>query len=571
MRGKKICKSLEGDVVLSYSVKERFFSDLKEFVDISEDINKIKNLKEFTIVIKFRSNINSGDKTLFSILNSTENSSELALSLSDGRFNFYIRENHNLLCHIKSAKKYGDNSWHIVIMSLGDWGIKLYVDGNEVGYLKSPINFSMITELNSMNIGRALDNKGEGIRHFHGDIDYLDLYDRCLSREEVKELSKQEVKIGYDIPFIDLSKDKDRQVLVDKEEGVYLGHPSTVLMDDKKTMYVVYPKGHGVGPIVLKKSEDSGLTWSERLETPVSWNNSEETPVIYKIKKPNGISRIEMISGVPRGGEKGFRTSYSDDCGKTWSEFKHYFPTGKYGGIVAHASLTRLKNKKGDMDNKWLGIFHDLNYNNWKTYLSFDESGEEVWTEPVRLLEEHNLIEKTAQLCEIEVLRSPDGNQLALIARSQGKKNNSMIAFSNDEGETWTEPLELQGALMGERHKVTYDPISGRLLITFREIIRDPKKTGDKNDWVAGHWVAWVGTYDDLVHNREGQYRIRLMEDFTPTEKSGDCGYAGNEVLDDGTFVLTSYGYWEKDYNKPYIKSLRVTLKEIDEIVREMV
>ena len=325
MRGKKICKSLEGDGVLSYSVKERFFSDLKEFVDISEDINKIKNLKEFTIVIKFRSNINSGDKTLFSILNSTKNSSELVLRLSDGKLNLYIRENHNLLCHIKSAKKYGDNSWHIVIMFLGDWGIKLYVDGNEVGYLKSPINLSMITELNSMNIGRALDNKGEGIRHFHGDIDYLDLYDRCLSREEVKELSKQEVKIGYDIPFIDLSKDKDRQVLVDKEEGVYLGHPSTVLMDDKKTMYIVYPKGHGVGPIVLKKSEDSGLTWSERLETPVSWNNSEETPIIYKIKKPNGISRIEMISGMPRGGEKGFRTSYSDDCGKTWSEFKHFF------------------------------------------------------------------------------------------------------------------------------------------------------------------------------------------------------------------------------------------------------
>ena len=114
---------------------------------------------------------------------------------------------------------------------------------------------------------------------------------------------------------------------------------------------------------------------------------------------------------------------------------------------------------------------------------------------------------------------------------------------------------------MGERHKATYDPISGRLLITFREIIRDPKKTGDKNDW-----VAWVGTYDDLVHNREGQYRIRLMEDFTHSVKSGDCGYAGNEVLDDGTFVLTSYGYWEEDYNKPYIKSLRLNLNEIDKI-----
>ena len=113
MRGKKICKSLEGDRVLSYSIKERFLSDLKEFVNISEDINKFKDLKEFTIVIKFRSNVNSGAKTLFSISDSRGNSSELALSLTGGKLNLYIRENHNLLCHIKSAKKYGDNSWHI--------------------------------------------------------------------------------------------------------------------------------------------------------------------------------------------------------------------------------------------------------------------------------------------------------------------------------------------------------------------------------------------------------------------------------------------------------------------------
>ena len=41
-----------------------------------------------------------------------------------------------------------------------------------------------------------------------------------------------------------------------------------------------------------------------RLETPVSWNNSEETPVIQKIKKPDGTSRIEMISGIPRSEKK---------------------------------------------------------------------------------------------------------------------------------------------------------------------------------------------------------------------------------------------------------------------------
>ncbi|EGT3616071.1 DUF4091 domain-containing protein [Clostridium perfringens] len=555
------------DYILSYSVKENFSSSEKEYVDISEDIDKVENLKEMTVVVRFKTSSNSGAKTLFSVSDSKDHSSELALTLTDGKLNAHIRENDNFLCNIKSTEQYGDNSWHIGVMSLGDSGVKIYVDGDEVASSERPINVDMVTELNSMNIGRNLDNKSEGEWYFEGDIDYLDIYDKCLSLEEVKTLSKQEVKIGYDLPFVDLSKDEDRQVLVDKEEGVYLGHPSTVLMDDKETIYAVYPKGHGVGPVVLKKSEDAGLTWSDRLETPVSWNDSEETPVIYKIKKPDGTTRIQMISGVPRSPEGGFRTAYSDDDGETWSEFEHHFPTGKYAGIVAHASLTQLKNEEGNDDNRWMGIFHDFSYNNWKTYLSFDENGEEVWTEPVRLLEEHNSIEKAAQLCEIEVLRSPDGNQLALIARSQAKKHNSMIAFSNDEGETWTEPVELQGALMGERHQATYDPVSGRLLITFREIIRDPNGTGNNNDWVAGDWVAWVGTYDDLVHNREGQYRVRLMEDFTPSVKSGDCGYAGNEVLDDGTFILTSYGYWEENYKNPYIKSLRLTLDEIDEIV----
>lgn len=557
--------------ILSYSVKENFLSSEKEYVDISEDISKVESLKEMAVVVKFKTSSNSGARTLFSVSDSKDHSSELALTLTDGKLNAHIREDDNFLCNIKSTEQYGDNSWHIGVMTLGDSGVKIYVDGNEVASSQRPVNVSMVTELNSMNIGRNLDSNSSGEWYFEGDIDYLDIYDKYLNLEEVKKLSKQDVKIGYDIPFVDLSKDIERQVLVDKEENVYLGHPSTVLMDDEETMYAVYPKGHGVGPVVLKKSEDAGLTWSDRLETPVSWNESEETPIIYKIKKPDGTTRIQMISGVPRSAEGGFRTAYSDDEGVTWSEFEHQFPTGKYAAIVAHASLTQLKGENGELDNKWMGIFHDFSYNNWKTYLSFDENGEEVWTEPVRLLEEHNSIEKAAQLCEIEVLRSPDGNQLALIARSQAKRHNSMIAFSNDEGETWTEPVELQGALMGERHQATYDPISGRLLITFREIIRNPNETGNNNDWVAGDWVAWVGTYDDLVHNREGQYRIRLMEDFTPSVKSGDCGYAGNEVLNDGTYVLTSYGYWEEDYNKPYIKSLRLTLDEIDEIVENRV
>ena len=50
------------------------------------------------------------------------------------------------------------------------------------------------------------------------------------------------------------------------------------------------------------------------------------------------------------------------------------------------------------------------------------------------------------------------------------------------------------GSLAGERHKIAYDPISGRLLVTFREINYDlngNNRFDGGNDWNAGDWVAW--------------------------------------------------------------------------------
>jgi hypothetical protein len=64
---------------------------------------------------------------------------------------------------------------------------------------------------------------------------------------------------GYSIPLIDLAGETYRQIIVDKEPGQYLGHPTTVLLEDNKTIIAVYPKGHGRGAIVMKKSTDGGF------------------------------------------------------------------------------------------------------------------------------------------------------------------------------------------------------------------------------------------------------------------------------------------------------------------------
>ena len=211
-----------------------------------------------------------------------------------------------------------------------------------------------------------------------------------------------------------------------------------------------------------------------------------------------------------------------------------------------------------------MGFFHDSDFYNYKTILTFDQEGNMQWSTPEKYLAPHRDIEKKAQMCEIEVIRSDkgQGDELCLIARSQSKKINSMVAFSSDEGKTWSRPKEAPAALNGERHKADYTS-DGRLFITFRSIERgqkareNVKTVTDKNrGWISEGLVAWVGAYDDLKNGTEGDYRIKLAHiyDDTQTEPeyyaNADTGYCGNVVLSDDTIVTSSYGKY-----RPYEKT----------------
>jgi len=58
---------------------------------------------------------------------------------------------------------------------------------------------------------------------------------------------KSRLAPGYTIPTVDISGEKQRQVIVDREPGQYLGHPTTVLLEDGRTMLIVYPRGMAAG------------------------------------------------------------------------------------------------------------------------------------------------------------------------------------------------------------------------------------------------------------------------------------------------------------------------------------
>jgi len=355
--------------------------------------------------------------------------------------------------------------------------------------------------------------------------------------------SSSAVDRGYSIPTIDLAHETFRQIIVDKEPGQYLGHPTTVLLEDGKTILIVFPKGHGKGSIVMKKSTDGGLSWSERLPVPENWATSKETPTIHRVVDATGLKRLILFSGLYP-----IRMAMSENDGKTWTPLRSI---GDFGGIVAMSSVERLDN--GD----YMALFHDDGrfFHNtgervaFKVYKTISHDCGLTWDEPVNIAQHAQ-----AHLCEPGLIRSPNGGQLAVLLRENSRQYNSFVIFSEDEGRTWSQPRELPGSLTGDRHVGKYAP-DGRLFITFRDQTHESPTKGD--------WVAWVGVYDDIVNGEEGQYRIRIMDN---THKA-DCAYPGLELLPDGTFVTTTYGHWDKD-EAPYIVTVRLTLDEIDEKAR---
>src|SRR5699024_3023156 len=156
--------------------------------------------------------------------------------------------------------------------------------------------------------------------------------------------------------------------------------------------------------------------------------------------------------------------------------------------IVAMASLIQLKDENGNDIQKWMGVYHNYGFENYKTYLTFDEDGKEQWSEPEPYLKDYRDIEASYQISEVGLFRSPDGKRIVALGRSQSHMHKSTMFYSDDEGETWSEPEDMQGALQGERHKAIYDPISERLLVTFREITLDYNNNGviENDDWMAG-------------------------------------------------------------------------------------
>lgn len=369
----------------------------------------------------------------------------------------------------------------------------------------------------------------------------------------------------------------------------YVAHPDSVLLDNGDII-TAFSLGHGKGGTAMRISHDKGLSW-EVMDLPDSFANNQETPTIYKLNFTDGSQKLVLISGRPswptegnlgEGWDASVSTSLDEDgkCnGLKWSEMENFYGPNavreeykreagaeKYDAVVAMSALVQLK-ENGEFVDKWMGLYHDdRTFTVYKTILTFNEEGQMEWSEPVRLLGQNGewreyeeakslfgLIVSGNGFCETEIIRSPDGNELAALFRVNAKSNYSYVTFSTDEGETWSEPQTMSQELTGERHKAEYDPVTGKLVITMRNITYTEVPDGKpSSSWVSRGWVAWIGDYEDLKRGADG--KGDMLVKLANTYNSGvseitefcnaDTGYAGLVVYPDGTFVTTGYGYF---------------------------
>ncbi|MBM3858617.1 MAG: exo-alpha-sialidase [Verrucomicrobia bacterium] len=360
------------------------------------------------------------------------------------------------------------------------------------------------------------------------------------------------------MPTVDISGETNRHIIIAQgTEKLYQGHPSTVLMPDGKTMFCVWTLNHGWGEPFIRRSDDAGRTWLD-VAVPASWNpwckathrpgssrggsGRGWLPVIHYLKDPQGKGRLVIFD---RGENNRLIQSVSEDEGKTWTPMR---PNGLCG---IEPSMNIIPTRDGKRLLMW--------NTDWTPGVFQAESpdGGLTWANERDVIDTSGVPGVT--MIEPGVIRSPDGVQLLMFIRDfKGGAYNSLYSVSNDDGATWSKPKRLTAGLTGDRHAPLYAP-DGRLIVAMRDTLRNGTTP------TLGHFIAWVGRYEDVAQGRDGQYRVKLLH----SHAGKDCAYPSLQLLPDGTVVATTYIKYADGPAHQSVVSTRFTIEELDAMLKE--
>jgi hypothetical protein len=337
---------------------------------------------------------------------------------------------------------------------------------------------------------------------------------------------------------LDFSAQRERHTVISAgSDTLYNGHVHTLRLPGTNTIYAVWTLGHGGTVYFLKRSLDNGKTWSENLPTPGNWSRTYNCPTLHWLKAPDGRARLFVFAGA-----RAMFQSFSEDGGYTWTPMQ----TNGLTCIVSPMSI--LEAGSGKLMMWYHRGFNDSDLTPLTLWQAESIDGGLTWRNQKKLLERVG-----NDLCEPAVIRSPDGRRLLMFIRENQRYLNSLYMISDDEGQSWSRPLELPGDLTGDRHVARY-AADGRLLVAFRDV----SVTGVNS---YGNLTLWVGDFDDIVGGTKGAYRVKIFHNMGG---GIDSGYSGLEVLHDGSILATTYVRYNNASEKPSIVCSRINLADAD-------
>ena len=359
------------------------------------------------------------------------------------------------------------------------------------------------------------------------------------------------------VPTIDISREESRQVVIAAgTPDVYQGHPYLVHNPDD-SLIVVWCVNHGghAGPIA--KSVDGGLHWTRMDEAaPQAYQKHINCPSIYRLVDADGKPWLWVFTSQPY-----MARIVSGDEGKTWEEKESL----GFANVMAFSSI--VPKNPGVQDGKYLGFYHRrraldgtlLNKEppqagRLEVAVSETDDAGFTWSEPRTVADVPG-----KDLCEPFAFWSPDKSELCCLMRENTHKGRSMVMFSQDQGSSWTEPKDTSWELTGDRHIGVYVS-PDRLFIAFRDQAIDSE--------TRGHFLGWVGTYDDIKNSRPGDYRVKLLHSYAKPWV-GDCGYPGVALMQDGSVVALTYIKYRDDKNQHSIVTTRFTMDELDRMANQ--
>lgn len=338
------------------------------------------------------------------------------------------------------------------------------------------------------------------------------------------------------------------------------GAPGSVLLRDRRTLLSFWTTRNPEGSAyehagAVMRSEDGGLTWRHADRSfPESFANlavphglystTTRDLGVFSVANEQGEERLWLLAPLeimPGGATREYLPrALSDDGGRTWER------TTPLGGTSKRVDPDR-------MHMYFTSTVRLFDGSVLAAYEQYAESGQGQDTGKVGALQARQSIshdggktwEKPTLICDGTkggdnepaapfVFRSPDGRELACLMHQRNERGPSLVAFSQDEGRTWTSPRETPWGLSGFRHAAVSLP-DGRLLVTMEDRAPWPEMFRPAGIPVGGGLFAWLGTYQDLRQGRSGQGRIRLQSHLTTRHAS-----PGLHLLADGTIAAVT-------------------------------